>query len=76
MFKPITTAEKKKYVSNRKPTYLYRKISNPPKPDDSDLKLIQNKTTVDDFYKQLRNPRFKGDKSKEGVQLLKTTGKI
>ncbi len=46
MFKPTTTAaKKKKDVPNRKPTYLYRKISNQPKPDDSDLKPIQGKTT-------------------------------
>ena len=77
MFKPTTTATtKKKDVPEKKPTYLYRKISNPPKPDDSDLKPIQGKTTVDDFYKKLRNDGFKGDKPKEGVQVFKTTGKV
>ena len=61
----------KKEVPDRKQTYLYRKISNPTKPDDSDLKNIQGKITIDDFYKQLKNSEFKGDKSKEGAQVFK-----
>jgi hypothetical protein len=72
MFKP----GKARKAPGREPTYLYRKISVPAGPDDSQLKNVQGSTTIDDFYKQLRNQGFKSDKPKEGVQVFKVTGPV
>jgi hypothetical protein len=72
MFKP----GKMRKAPDREPTYLYRKISVPAGPDNSQLKNIKDTSSIDGFYKQLRDSGFKSDKPKEGVQVFKVKGPV